>query len=356
MTAAEWRALEARLEWSPAHGAFVLHAEPIHDPPAGEAPADAKPTSTRSLRPDGFDDFIGQRTVVDGLLLAGRAALERGEPLGHVLLAGGAGLGKTSLCRLLAREFGSSITEVAAGNLGDGPQLVSQLVRMGDRGYYFIDEVHRLGAVCEEWLYSAMEDGKVSVPLREGARSRTIRIRLAPFTLVAATTHEGALSEPFRGRFKHLERLEPYAEDEIAELTARAARRLGTAVSAEAALEVARRSRGTPREAIRILERARDEAQLEKAAEIGVSHVGHASQRLGIDEHGLDRVGRAVVTLLLRRRRAMGREAIAARLGLDPETYRDVYEPFLERSGLIERSELGRVATAKAIALYGEAA
>jgi Holliday junction DNA helicase RuvB len=242
---------------------------------------------------------------------------------------------------------------VVAGTTRDPGQLVSILTLLRKDSILFIDEVHALTKDCEECLYSALEDRVVSAVLREGGRSRPIRIRLEPFTVVAATTRLGALSEPFRARFRHIERLEPYAEEEIAEVVTRAARKLGTEASPEAAQEVARRSRGTPREAIRLLECARDVTQVAAASCIGLAHVGHAAERLGIDAHGLDRVERAAVKLLVDRGRPMGLAALAARLGVDLETYRDVHEPWLERSGLVERTELGRVATGKALELYG---
>jgi Holliday junction DNA helicase RuvB len=352
MTAAEWRALEGRCEWSGSRRAFIFHPEWPETATEASRPIEA-PRTEGSLRPVGFEEFVGQRAVVEDLLLAGRAARQRGEPLGHVLLGGQPGLGKTSLCRLLAREFGTGLVEVVAGNIGDPHQLVSILTRLQKGEFLFFDEIHRLPAICEESLYSALEDGTVSAVLSEGCRTRTVKIRLEPFTLVAATTRVGALSAPFRGRFKHNERLEPYAEEEIAEVVSGAAARLGTGVSPEAALEIARRSRGTPREAVRILDRARDVAQLSGVTCIDLAHVGQAAERLGIDEHGLDRVERAAVKLLVERGRPLGREALAARLGVDLETYRDVHEPWLERSDLIERTEAGRVATPKAKALYG---
>jgi Holliday junction DNA helicase RuvB len=353
LTAAEWREIEGRSEWSASQRVFIFHPEWPGAAPDVPRPPE-KPPAGQGLRPVGFGEFVGQRAAVENLLLAGHAAQKRGEPLGHVLLGGQPGLGKTSLCRLLAREFGSGLIEVVAGNIGDPHQLVSILARLGKGQFLLIDEIHRLPAACEEALYSALEEGTASVVLCDGCRSRTVRIRLEPFTLVAATTRVGALSAPFRSRFRHVERLEPYGEEEIAEVVTGAAERLGNRVSPEAALEVARRSRGTPREALRILDRARDIAQLSGVTCIDLAHVGQAAERLGIDENGLDRVEQAAVRLLVRRGRPMGREALAARLGVDLETYRDVHEPWLERSDLIERTEAGRVATPKAKALYGE--
>jgi Holliday junction DNA helicase RuvB len=172
-------------------------------------------------------------------------------------------------------------------------------------------------------------------------------------TLVAATTRVGALSDPFRARYRNVERLEPYEEEEIARVVMRAAVQLGTTMSPEAACEIARRSRGTPREAMRIPDRARDVAQISRAADIDLAHMGQAVERLGIDGHALDRVEQAAVRLLVARDRPLGREALAARLGVDLETYRDFHEPWLERSDLIERTEAGRAATLKAKALFG---
>jgi len=248
-----------------------------------------------------------------------------------------------------------------AGNIGDPKVLLSLLTGLRKGEFLFIDEVHSLEKACEGSLYGALEDGVVGVALREAGRggtvraaSRAVRIRLEPFTLVSATTRPGALSKPFRARFRHLKRLDAYEEGELAEVVERTAGRLGTTVSREAALEAARGSKGTPREAVRILERARDVAQLSGASGIDLAHVGQAAERLGIDEHGLDRVEEAAVKPLVARGRPMGREALSARLGVDLETFRNVHEPRLERTGLVERTEAGRVATPKAEELYGE--
>jgi holliday junction DNA helicase RuvB len=364
LTAAQWNALEEMMEWSPAHRAFLFRpdgrslVEILNSLPAPEARSAEAAVSPTPLgeRPGSFADFSGQRRVVENLLLAARAAMGRAESPGHVLLSGQPGLGKTSVARLLARECGSGLVEVLAGNIADPSQLLSLLSRLPRAGFILVDEIHNLAKACEEFLYGALEDRVVEAVLREGGRTRAVKIRLEPFTLVGATTRLGELSEPFRSRFRLRERLEPYGEEELSEVVVKAAARLGTSASAEAAREVARRSKGTPREAIRILERARDVAQVSAAQGIGLVHVDHAAERLGIDERGLDRVDRKALKLLLVRGRPMGIGAIASRLGMDLETFRDVHEPWLERSGLIERTEWGRIATEEARKLYGEAA
>jgi Holliday junction DNA helicase RuvB subunit len=564
LTASQWRSLEARLEWSPSHGAFLLRAQ-AEDLDLSErtvsslsdATGEAKPAErareVSPTRPRSFQDLVGQSRVVENLLLAARAAAARGEPLGHALLSGPAGLGKTTIARLLAAECGASFQEVVAGNIADPHQLISILARLEKGSFVFVDEIHALKCSCAELLYPALEDGIVQVLVRQGGRTRLLRVHLEPFTLVGATTRLGALEAPFRARFPLKERLEPYSENELADLVERAAQRLGDPASPEAARAIARRSRGTPREAIRLLERARDVAQVtamtearakaeasaeaqasstskgstasqgstmsqvdgdpstilartghfsdvslsattsqninislrsettcetygngERPARVGdaepresvsggevlppqapqnaaplhasesvavrgttgasnppqdrahagaitqvakdadpvlartgresssspdattspvlknseaiqesgathgngeatsraadpaasganeahlieAAHVTEAARRAGIDKRGLNREERKIVRLLLRRGKPVGLEAIASRLGLDVETLRDVHEPFLERQGLVERTERGRVATEKAWRIYGAA-
>src|SRR6185503_6333267 len=312
-----------------------------------------RPRPRREIRPLSFGDFIGQRRAVENLLLAARAAKERGEALGHVVLSGEPGLGKTTLARLLAGEYGAGLVEVLGMKIGDPSQLVSLLCGLPRNGHLYLDEIHCLPEACRESLYPALEDGVVDVVLREGGRTRALRVRLEPFTLVGATTCLGELSKALRDRFRLQERLDPYGEGELAEVVSRAAVRLGTSVTPEAALEVARRARGTPREAIRLLERARDLAQVQAASHITMAHVDHAAERLGIDERGLDRVEREAVKLLAGRTRPLGVKAIAAALGIDLETYERVHEPWLERAGLTERCPEGRIATRKAREIYG---
>ena len=221
LTAAQWNALEEMMEWSPAHRAFLFRpdgralAEILNPLPAPEARSAGAAVPPLGERPGSFADFSGQRRVVENLLLAARTAMERAESPGHVLLSGQPGLGKTSVARLLARECGSQLVEVLAGNIADPSQLLSLLSRLPRAGFILVDEIHNLAKACEEFLYPALEDRVVEAVLREGGRTRAVKIRLEPFTLVGATTRLGELSEPFRSRFRLRERLEPYGEEEL---------------------------------------------------------------------------------------------------------------------------------------------
>jgi len=315
----------------------LLEIHQPHQPPAAGLPAT-------------FDDFVGQRGVVENLKLTARAAKLKGRTLDHVLLSGPAGLGKTSLARLLAVELGSTIEETMGRNLADPQRLISVLAGLHRGDILFIDELHALGSDSEELLYSAMKECVVSVHQGGGIE----RLALEPFTLVGATTCPGALSEPFRSRFGIHLRLEHYGEEDLAELVIRAAEGMEIAATAQAAREIARRARGTPREALRILDRSRDVAELTGSRVLDLAHVGEAAGRLGIDLNGLDPVDRKAVKLLLKLGRPIGQEALAARLGIDRATFHEVHEPYLERLGLIERTERGRVATEEARRLYGQ--
>jgi holliday junction DNA helicase RuvB len=359
ITAAQWLALESSIEWSASQRVFLFRSggEHICDKSPGaslEAPWRVVPAPASSAhRPGSFDEFVGQRRVIENLSLSARAAKARGTPLGHLILCGQPGLGKTTVARLLAREFGSVILETVGGNIADPGQLVSLLARLEKDAFFLIDEIHALGKELEEFLSSAMDDGAVGVVLRQGARTRIVRVRLSPFTLMGTTTVLGDLSEPFRSRFQLIERLDAYSEESLAEVTSRAAMRMGTVVDLVAAREIARRARGTPRAALRILERARDVSQVVGATSIESAHVVRAAESLGIDLHGLDDVDRKALRLLLALGRPMGEEALSARLGVDRRTFHEVHEPFLERRGLIERTERGRMATEEARRLYG---
>jgi Holliday junction DNA helicase RuvB len=345
------------MEWSASRGAFVLRPQreapavapvaPRKAPEAGEAAAaGSKAVPGSALRPRSFDEFVGQKRAVESLRLLARAARERGEVPGHVLLAGPGGLGKTTLAGLVAAERGARLHRALAAHL-EPQALAPLLARLEDGDVLFVDEIHRLGARAEEAVYSALEDGFVDAMVVDAgaARMRSVRIRLERFTLVGATTSAGALSEPFRGRFALIETLERYDAGDIARIVTGAAERLGKPADAMAARAVAALARGVPREALRLLERARDVAQVSGAESIEASHVDLAAIGLGIDVDGLLKEEREMLDLLLERGKPMGLQAIADALGLDADTLRRVHEPWLLRSGLLERTERGRQAT-----------
>ena len=272
----DWRLLEPRLEWSQARRAFLFHPDvalfstPFSAPRGAElkngAFADNELGKRRSLfssplRPQSLCEFVGQRRLVESLRIAARGALKRGEPMGHLLLSGQGGLGKTTIAGLLSEEMGSDL-RIAMGPLLEEPSQVMGLLSSLKRGdILLIDEIHRLNAACEECLYAPMEDWALDLVLAQGTRLRTIRLLLEPFTLVGATTRLGSLSEPFRARFKLEERLELYGEEDLAEVVLRAGSRSGLSITSEAAQAIAQLGRGTPREALRLLERARDSEQ-----------------------------------------------------------------------------------------------
>jgi len=364
ITAAQWRALGDLIAWSPGQRTFVVRREALEEvfeilKARAEAPAPLpapRPSlpAPRGVRPDSFDDFVGQPRLVVNLRRAARLAREGKGSLGHVLLSGPPGLGKTTVARILARESGRELVETLGGTISDPHHLVSILARLPAGAHLFIDEIHGLEKPCQECLYTALEDGFVSLLLEDGAQTTPLNLRLEPFTLVGATTHRGALAKPFRRRFKHCFALKPYKVEELAQVVLRAAAKLGLQVTPEAALAVARRGRETPAEAIQLLEHARDVAQAASAEVIEAAHVVQTAEELGIDENGLDETEQEAVKLLVARKTPLGVEALAARLGVDRETYREVHEPWLERIGLTERTDRGRFATEEARALYGK--
>jgi Holliday junction DNA helicase RuvB len=378
LPAQDWRLLEPRLEWGQARRAFLFHPGPPNQPPRDVALLSTpfpvprgtngknaaledkdlrkrQPVFSSSPRPQSLCEFVGQRRLIESLRLAVSGALKRGEPVGHLLLSGPGGLGKTTLAGLLSQEMRSEL-KIAMGPLIEEPSQLMGLLSSLKRGdILFIDEIHRLSAACEECLYSPMEDWALDLALAQGTRLRTIRLLLEPFTLVGATTRLGSLSGPFRARFKLEERLEPYGEEDLAEVVLRAGPRSGVVVTFEAAQAVARRGRGTPREALRLLERARDAAQAKLAptkdagdSTIELEHVEEAAERLGIDSEGLRAEDRRILELLCAGDRPMGLQAMASTLGMDPLTLELVCEPYLLSKGYIVRCPRGREATAKA--------
>jgi len=308
-----------------------------------------------ALRPRQLGEFVGQRQVVQNLSIALQAARERGEALEHVLLSGPPGLGKTSLARILAGELGVRLTATSGPALERPRDLVGILTQLGARDVLFIDEIHRVPAPVEEYLYTAMEDFTVDFTLDQGPHARVLPLTLNPFTLIGATTREGLLSAPFRGRFGHLERLIPYPDEELVEIVLRSARILELGLARDAALEIARRSRGTPRVANRFLRRVRDLAQVTHAKTIDSALVQDALARLGVDEHGLEDLDRRILAVLARNREPLGLKTIAAAVGESEDTIEDVFEPHLLRCGFLQKTARGRRITESGAKLLARA-
>lgn len=308
----------------------------------------------RSLRPGSFGEFVGQDQIRDNLRIAIAAARERQEPLDHVLLCGPPGLGKTTLAHLIAHGMGNDIVLTSGPALGAPKDLAGTLTRLKRDQVLFIDEIHRLPKVLEEYLYSAMEDHAIDVVLDPGPGGRSVRLGVQPFTLVGATTREGLLTAAFRSRFGIVERLEPYPSRDIERILLRAAQRLGVTLAPDAAALCAERSRGTPRMALRILRRVRDLAQVQQKPAIDAAAAQEGLARLRIDHLGLEEVDRRLLQALLQRGDAVGLKTLAAMIDEAEDTLEEVLEPHLIRCGLLARTPRGRVATPRAYEHLGQ--
>ena len=300
-----------------------------------------------ALRPRSLAEFIGQGQVVDNLEVALQATRGRNEALEHVLFSGPPGLGKTSLARILACELGATLHGTAGPALDRPKDLIGILTQLGEGDVLFIDEVHRIPAAVEEYLYTAMEDFTVDFTLDQGPNARVLPLTLKRFTLVGATTREGLLSAPFRGRFGLLERLLPYPVEDLEKILARSAGILEVDLTPEAARVVAERSRGTPRVANRFLRRVRDLAQVQEKARVDAALATEALARLGVDENGLEEIDRRILSCLVRSApEPLGLKTIAAAIGESEDTIEDVFEPHMLRSGFIQKTSRGRRITA----------
>jgi len=300
-----------------------------------------------ALRPLHFDDFNGQRKVVDNLRVFVEAAKYRGEPLDHTLLYGPPGLGKTTLSNIIANELGVGF-KITSGPVLDKPgDLAGILTSLEPRDVLFIDEIHRLQPVVEEYLYSAMEDYRIDIMIDKGPSARAIQIDLNPFTLIGATTRSGMLTAPLRARFGINMHLEYYDPETLKTIIKRSARLLKVPIDDEAAVEISRRSRGTPRIANGLLRRVRDFAQVKGNGTITADIAKLALGALNIDSYGLDEVDNKILTTIIDKFRGgpVGVSTIATAIGEDAGTVEDVYEPFLIMEGFIKRTPRGRMAT-----------
>jgi len=307
------------------------------------------------LRPGHLDEFVGQAQVKASLRIAIDAARGRGETLDHVLFFGPPGLGKTTLAMLLAREMGVQLRTTSGPVLEKPGDLVGLLTTLGRGDILFIDEIHRLRPVLEEFLYSAMEDYRVDVRIADGPHAQTIPMTIERFTLIGATTRFGLLTPPMRARFGMVERLHFYPAEELHEIVRRTASILGVPTEPEGLLEIARRSRGTPRVANRLLRRVRDYAQVKATGVITGPVAREALARLNVDEFGLDDMdGRILATIIEKFGGGpVGLGTVAVAVGEDAGTVEEVYEPYLIQQGFLERTPRGRVATPLAYQRFG---
>ncbi len=301
----------------------------------------------KALRPLSFSDFTGQEKVVENIKIFVQAARQRGEPLDHVLLHGPPGLGKTTLSHIIANELNASI-KVSSGPVLDKPgDLAGLLTNLEANDVLFIDEIHRLNPLVEEYLYAAMEDYRIDIMLDSGPNARSVQISLAPFTLVGATTRAGLLTAPLRARFGINARLEYYPPGLLTKIIKRSAAILETAITDEAATEIARRSRGTPRIANTLLRRTRDFAQVKGDGRITLDIANMALEALDVDRNGLDEMDNRILSTIIDKFKGgpVGLTTIATACGEEAETIEEVYEPYLIQEGYLKRTARGRQAT-----------
>ncbi len=306
-----------------------------------------------SLRPNRWDEYIGQERIKANLKVFIEASLKRGEALDHVLFFGPPGLGKTTLSNIIATQMGANIKTTAAPMIEKSGDLAALLTNIEEGDILFIDEIHRLSPAVEEILYPAMEDFRLDIIIGSGPAAQAVKIDLPRFTLIGATTRAGMLSNPLRERFGMHFRMEFYTHQELAKIVLQAAAKLNRKIESSAALEIAKRSRGTPRIALRLLRRVRDFADVAEEEAISLKTAKFALEQLGVNSVGFDEQDIKLLELLISAKgRPMGLATIAAALSEDEGTIEDVLEPYLIANGYIERTARGRVATSKAYELF----
>ncbi|MDB9722571.1 Holliday junction branch migration DNA helicase RuvB, partial [Candidatus Marinimicrobia bacterium] len=314
----------------------------INDP----QPFDDDLVVEKSLRPNQMDEFIGQKEVVDSLKLYIEAANNRNEALDHVLLFGPPGLGKTTLSHIIAKELGVSLKQTSGPVLDRAGDLAGLLTNLQGKDVFFVDEIHRLNSVVEEYLYSAMEDYRIEIMIDKGPSARTVQLNIEPFTLVGATTRLGNLTSPLRDRFGVVLRVDYYEPKDLFHILVRSAKILEVEIDDSGAMELAKRSRGTPRIANRILRRTRDFAQVKADGKIDETVAKASLKSLGIDSFGLDDMDRAILTAIIDKFNGgpVGVNSLSVAVSEDSATIEDVYEPYLIKEGFIQRTNRGRIA------------
>ena len=304
----------------------------------------------RALRPQLIGDFVGQNSVKEQMQIFVEAARKRHEPLDHTLIFGPPGLGKTTLAHIVANEMQVGLKTTSGPVIEKAGELVALLSNLEENDVLFIDEIHRLSASVEEILYPAMEDFRIDIVIGEGPAARSIPYTLKPFTLIGATTRAGLLTSPLRDRFGIVHRLEFYAVEELTEIVTRSGQRLDVKVDAEGALEIARRARGTPRVANRLLRRVRDYAEVRADGNVSAETADAALELLNVDEEGIDAMDRKLLLTILEKFSGgpVGLDSLAAAIGEERDTIEDVVEPYLIQQGYMMRTPRGRVATERA--------